>query len=101
MYHIYWIPFFLPITDSFFFNLFRVRATPMAYGGSQVRGLIGAVAAGLHHSSRQRQILAPLSEARDRIHDLMVPSWIRFLCIHFLFIKVHLTYNVVPIFAIE
>ena len=26
------------------------RATPMAYGGSQARGLIGAVAAGLHHS---------------------------------------------------
>ena len=26
------------------------RATPMAYGGSQARGLIGAVAIGLHHS---------------------------------------------------
>ena len=26
------------------------RATPMAYGGSQARGLIGAVAAGLYHS---------------------------------------------------
>ena len=26
------------------------RATPMAYGGSQPRGLIGAVASGLHHS---------------------------------------------------
>ena len=25
-------------------------ATPMAYGGSQARGLIGAVAAGLRHS---------------------------------------------------
>ena len=25
-------------------------ATPAAYGGSQVRGLIGALAAGLHHS---------------------------------------------------
>ena len=24
------------------------KATPMAYGGSQARGLIGAVAAGLH-----------------------------------------------------
>ena len=26
------------------------RATPVAYGGSQARGLIGAVAAGLHQS---------------------------------------------------
>ena len=32
----------------FFFCLFR--ATPMAYGGSQARGQIGVVAAGLHHS---------------------------------------------------
>ena len=35
-------PFFLPFV---FF-----RAAPRAYGGSQVRGLIGAVVAGLHHS---------------------------------------------------
>ena len=26
------------------------RAVPEAYGGSQARGLIGATAAGLHHS---------------------------------------------------
>ena len=31
-----------------FFLLFRVA--PMAHGGSQVRGLFGAIAAGLHHS---------------------------------------------------
>ena len=31
-----------------FFYLFR--ATPEAYSGSQTRGLIGAVAASLHHS---------------------------------------------------
>ena len=31
----------------------------------------------LHHSSRQRQILNPLSEARDRTCNLMVPSRIR------------------------
>ena len=29
---------------------FFFRATPMAYGGSQTRGLMGAAAAGLHHS---------------------------------------------------
>ena len=34
----------------------------------------------LHHSSRQRQILNPLSEARDRTHNLMVPSRINFCC---------------------
>ena len=32
----------------FFFCLFR--ATPVTYGGSQARGLIGAVAGGLHQS---------------------------------------------------
>ena len=34
----------------------------------------------LHHSSGQRRILNPLSEARDRTRTLMVPSWIRFRC---------------------
>ena len=40
-------------------------AVPSAYGGSQVRGPIGATATGLHHSSQQPWILNPLSEARD------------------------------------
>ena len=31
----------------------------------------------LHHSSQQRQILNPLSKARDRTRNLMVPSRIR------------------------
>ena len=34
----------------------------------------------LHHSSQQCRILSPLSEARDRTHNLMVPRWIRFRC---------------------
>ena len=34
----------------------------------------------LHHSSRQSQILNPLSEARDQICNLRVPSRIRFHC---------------------
>ena len=55
-------------------------AAPGAYGGSHARGLIRAVAAGLHHSSQQHWILHPLSEARDPAHNLMVPSWIRFPC---------------------
>ena len=34
----------------------------------------------LHHSLRQHQILNPLSEARDRTRDLMVPGQIHFRC---------------------
>ena len=34
----------------------------------------------LYHSSWQCQILNPLREARDRTHDLMVPSQIHFHC---------------------
>ena len=34
----------------------------------------------LHHSSWHRQILDPLSEARDQTHILMDASWIHFLC---------------------
>ena len=34
----------------------------------------------LYHSSRQHQILNPLREARDQIHNLTVPSWIRSHC---------------------
>jgi len=64
----------------FFFVFCPFRATPMAYGGSQARGLIGAVATSLHHSPWQRRILNPLSKARDRTHNLMVPSRIRFHC---------------------
>uniref|UniRef100_A0A8C3VX33 T-cell surface glycoprotein CD3 epsilon chain n=1 Tax=Catagonus wagneri TaxID=51154 RepID=A0A8C3VX33_9CETA len=32
----------------------------------------------LHHSSRQRWILNPLSKARDQTCNLMVPSWITY-----------------------
>ena len=41
-----------------FFVFCLFRAAPKAYGSSQARGRIGATAAGLHHSSRQRQIRA-------------------------------------------
>ena len=41
------------------------RATLAAYGGSQARGLILTVTASLYHSSRQHQILNPLSKTRD------------------------------------
>ena len=62
--------------QSFFFFFLFFKAAPVAYGSSQARGLIGATGADLHQSSRRRQILNPLSEARDRTRNLMVPSWI-------------------------
>ena len=57
----------------------------------RLRGLIDAAAAGLHlghpsrlcdlhHCSRQRRILNPLSEARDQTRNVMVPSGIHFRC---------------------
>ena len=51
-------------------------ATHAAYGSSQTRGRIRAIAAGLHHSSRQRQILNPLSVARAQTNILMDASWV-------------------------
>ena len=66
---------------SFVFCLFWVA--PMAYKGSQARGLIRATATpdpscvcSLHHRSRQHRILNPLSQGSNP--HLMVPSWIRF-----------------------
>ena len=60
------------ITKVFFVVVFR--AAPAAYGSSQVKDRIGAVAAGLHHSSWQPQILNPLHKARDRTRILMDTS---------------------------
>ena len=45
----------------FFFFLFVClffRAAPAAYGGSQARGQIGVIAAGLHHSHSNARIQA-------------------------------------------
>ena len=72
----------------FFFFVF-FRAAPMAYGGSQAKDLIRALAAAyttgtatqdpshicdLHHSSRQCRILNPLSKARARTGVLIDTS---------------------------
>ena len=50
-----------------------------AYAGATVTPDLSRVC-DLHHSSRQRQILTPLREVRDRARNLMVPSRIRFRC---------------------
>ena len=75
----------------FFFCLFAISwAAPTAYGGSQARGPIRAVATGprqSHSNARsepclqptpepqQRWVLNPLSKVRDRTGNLMVPSY--------------------------
>ena len=59
-----------------FFPFCLFWATPGSYRNSQARSQIGAAAAGLHHSSWQRQILNPQSKTRDRTHILMDTSWV-------------------------
>ena len=86
---IYVSAFSLSIHLFFFFWLFR--ATLEAYGGSrlgveselQLPAYTTATAmwdpsrvCDLHHSSQQRWVLNPLSEARDRTHILMDLSWV-------------------------
>jgi len=54
------------------------RAETEDYGGSLARGVNGVVAASLHRSSRQCQILNPLSEARDQTCVLMASGRVRY-----------------------
>ena len=93
---LYFTLFILIFLNFFIFFVFcPFRAAPMAHGGSQARGPIGAIAASLHHSrnttnpshvcnlhhsAQQCRILNPLSEARDQTHNLVVPSLIHFRC---------------------
>ena len=57
-----------------FLGFLLFRAWPAAYEGSQARGWIGTIAASLHYSSWQRQILNPLSRVRDQTHILINTS---------------------------
>ena len=50
----------------------------------------------LHHSSWQRQILNPLSQARDRTCNLMVPRWIHFCCATMGTPEIFIKSNLVP-----
>ena len=64
----------------FFFFFFFSRAAHAAYGGSQARRQIGAVATGLHHSASNIRSLTTLSKARDWTRNLVVTSRIHFHC---------------------
>ena len=83
------------LTICCFVLFFAFQGPTEAYGGSQARGLvelqlpayITATAkpnpshvCDLHHNSQQLWILIPLSEARDRTRNLMVPGQICFRC---------------------
>ena len=68
----------LVVDNTAFLFVFFFRAAATAYGSFRARGQIGAVAAGLHHSSWQGQILHPWSEAREWTRFLMDTSQICF-----------------------
>ena len=88
----FFLSFFRKILFLFFFLIFNFclfRATPSAYGSSQARGWMGAIAAGLHrsHSNTGAEphlqptpqltampVLKPLSEVRDQTRVLMNAS---------------------------
>ena len=81
-----WVEFF--IFYFYFFGLFAFyRAAPAAHGGSQARGSNRSCSLSSSgskpclrptpHCSWWRWILNPLSKARDRTPNLMVPHWIR------------------------
>ena len=84
---------YLFIAFFFLFVFCLYRGAPLAHGGSQVRGPIGAVAAGLHQSHSHAGFeprlrptpqltatpdLQPTEGGQGLNHNLMVPSWIRF-----------------------
>ena len=82
----------IKMLPGFFVCVCLFRAAPMAYGGSQARGLIRATVAGLHQSPsntrsepRQQptpQLTAmpdpqPTEQGQGSNPQPMVPSWIR------------------------
>ena len=54
-----------PFIRSFLLSFFLFRAVPVAYGGSQARGQIGAIDSGLRHShsnARSEPYLRPTAQ---------------------------------------
>ena len=69
-----------PILYCIEFCLFR--AAPVARGGSQARGPMGAIAVSLHHSLWQHRTLNSLSEAADRLWMFLDTHWVLKLLSH-------------------
>ena len=59
---------FLLLLFLFVFLLFR--AAPKAYGGSQARGQIGAIVAGLHHSHADLSMSSTYTTAHGNARSL-------------------------------
>ena len=83
-YHIVVVQIIITSTLSEVTLFFLFMAAPTAHGSSQTSGWLRATAASLHHShsnawSEQRQILNPMSKARDWTCVLMDTSWVRYL----------------------
>ena len=65
---------------SLFFIIFFLGSSPQHMEVPRLGIESELQLSGLHHSSRQYQILNPLGETRDQTLNLMVPSRIRFCC---------------------
>ena len=75
------------LTFLFFFFFCLFRATPITYGGSQARGQIGDVAAGLHHNHSSAgselrlrptpQLMAMLDPQRQRQYLASSALWVK------------------------
>ena len=76
--NLFFVVAFFWFLSVLFFVFALSRAAPTACGGSQARGRIGAVAASLRQShSSNTGSFNPLSKAKDRTCNLIVPSQIR------------------------
>ena len=60
-----------------FFSNFIFRAVPVAYGGSQARGQIGAVAAGLHHSHSNARSEPSATYTTTHGNAISLTHWVR------------------------
>ena len=63
---------FSKVLSHLFFFFFLFRATPMAHGGSQARGRIRAVAAGLRHSHSNAR-LEPCLQTTPHLTAMLDP----------------------------
>ena len=90
--------FYISSLNFFFLFFYIFRDAPEAYGSSQATGRIGAAAVDLCCFPWQRQVLNPLSKARDLTHIVMDTSQVCYHWairgnpwLHFSVLRVHVT----------